>query len=88
MSNGQYTVGWSDPAGVFGAGGSGGGGGFRHPVLKAEGALTPYGEVMQRLEKLEYILQRIAPDYDELVTQYNALKDIENSNKRIKESTR
>lgn len=35
------------------------------------------GEMLQRLE---YILQRTVPNYDELVEQYNAIKDIERSN--------
>ena len=35
------------------------------------------GEMLQRLE---YILQRAVPNYDELVEQFNAIKDIERSN--------
>jgi hypothetical protein len=36
------------------------------------------------LLQLEYILQRTVPDYDELVKQYNAIKDIERSNNDIR----
>lgn len=35
------------------------------------------GEMLQRLE---YILQRAVPNYDELSEQFNAIKDIERSN--------
>ena len=47
-------------------------------------AMTPYGQVMAQVEKLDYILQRIAPNYDELVSQYNAIKDIERCNNDIR----
>jgi len=33
--------------------------------------------VADMLMRLEYILQRTVPDYDELVKQFNAIKDIE-----------
>ena len=33
--------------------------------------------VSEVLQRLEYILQRTVPDYDELVKQFNAIKDIE-----------
>lgn len=33
--------------------------------------------VSEVLQRLEYILQRTVPDYDELVNQFNAIKDIE-----------
>jgi len=33
--------------------------------------------VADMLLRLEYILQRTVPDYDELVKQFNAIKDIE-----------
>ena len=36
--------------------------------------------VGEMLMRLEYILQRAVPNYDELVEQYNAIKDIERSN--------
>jgi hypothetical protein len=39
------------------------------------------GEMLQRLE---YILQRTVPNYDELVNQFNAIKDIERSNNDIR----
>lgn len=35
--------------------------------------------VSEWLHQLEYILQRTVPDYDELVKQFNAIKDIERS---------
>lgn len=39
------------------------------------------GEMLQRLE---YILQRAVPNYDELSEQFNAIKDIERSNNDIR----
>lgn len=42
-------------------------------------ALTPYGEAMElkeRVKELEYIVQRVVDNYDELKTQYKALQDI------------
>ena len=36
------------------------------------------------LLQLEYILQRTVPNYDELVNQFNAIKDIERSNNDIR----
>ena len=36
--------------------------------------------VAEMLLRLEYILQRAVPNYDELVQQFNAIKDIERSN--------
>lgn len=57
-------------------------------IYKASGryndAMTPYGEAMAYIKKLEYILQRTVPNYDELVSQYNAIKDIERSNNDIR----
>lgn len=38
----------------------------------------PYKE---QFERIEYILARTVPDYDELVNQFNAIKDIERSNR-------
>jgi hypothetical protein len=39
--------------------------------------------VAEMLLRLEYILQRTVPDYDELVKQFNAIKDIERSNNEL-----
>jgi hypothetical protein len=39
------------------------------------------GEMLQRLE---YILQRAVPNYDELSEQFNAIKDIQRSNNDIR----
>lgn len=41
-------------------------------------------EVADMLLRLEYILQRTVPNYDELVNQFNAIKDIERSNNDIR----
>lgn len=41
--------------------------------------LTPYGETMElkeRVKELEYIVQRVVDNYEELQTQYKALQDI------------
>ena len=41
--------------------------------------LTPYGETMElkeRIKELEYIVQRVVDNYEELQTQYKALQDI------------
>jgi hypothetical protein len=46
--------------------------------------MTPYGQVMAQMERLDYILQRAVPNYDELVNQFNAIKDIERSNNDIR----
>ncbi len=40
--------------------------------------------VAEMLLRLEYILQRAVPNYDELVQQFNAVKDIERSNNDIR----
>jgi hypothetical protein len=40
--------------------------------------------VSEMLLRLEYILQRTVPNYDELVNQFNAIKDIERSNNDIR----
>jgi hypothetical protein len=40
--------------------------------------------VSEMLLRLEYILQRAVPNYDELVEQFNAIKDIERSNNDIR----
>ena len=45
----------------------------------------PIGEQMEdvkaHIKQLDYILQRIVPNYDELVAQYRAIKDIEEAGK-------
>ena len=38
-------------------------------------------EVRDNIKQLDYILQRIVPNYDELVAQYRAIKDIEEAGK-------
>jgi len=38
-------------------------------------------EVRYMLDQIDYILQRIVPNYDELVAQYRAVKDIEEAGK-------
>ena len=38
-------------------------------------------EARDNIAKLDYILQRIVPNYDELVAQYKAVKDIEEAGK-------
>ena len=38
-------------------------------------------EARDNIAKLDYILQRIVPNYDELVAQYRAIKDIEEAGK-------
>ena len=38
-------------------------------------------EVRAEIKQLDYILQRIVPNYDELVAQYKAVKDIEEAGK-------
>lgn len=40
--------------------------------------------VSDMLMRLEYILQRTVPNYDELVSQYNAIKDIERCSNDIR----
>lgn len=40
-----------------------------------------YNEVRDNIKQLDYILQRIVPNYDELVAQYRAIKDIEEAGK-------
>lgn len=43
--------------------------------------LTALDEVRDNIKQLDYILQRIVPNYDELVAQYRAIKDIEEAGK-------
>jgi hypothetical protein len=40
--------------------------------------------VADMLLRLEYILQRTVPNYDELVEQFNAIRDIQRSNNDIR----
>jgi hypothetical protein len=40
--------------------------------------------VSEMLLRLEYVLQRTVPNYDELVEQFNAIRDIERSNNDIR----
>ena len=40
--------------------------------------------VADMLLRLEYVLQRTVPDYDEIVKQFYAIKDIERSNNDIR----
>lgn len=50
-----------------------------NPNIWGQNALTPYGETMElkeRVKELEYILQRVVDNYEELQTQYKALQDI------------
>ena len=42
---------------------------------------TALDEVRDNIKQLDYILQRIVPNYDELVAQYRAIKDIEEAGK-------
>lgn len=48
------------------------------PLTVQEGDRTIV--VSEMLQRLEYILQRAVPNYDELSEQFNAIKDIERSN--------
>lgn len=62
----QYTV--SVGAGGYGWAGSGN---------NINPTWTALDEVRDNIKQLDYILQRIVPNYDELVAQYRAIKDIE-----------
>jgi hypothetical protein len=42
--------------------------------------IDPFREHEEAIRRVEYILARTVPDYDELVNQFNAIKDIERSN--------
>lgn len=72
--------------------GSGGSGTYIYKTPDRYAAMSPLivqegdkkiivGEMLQRLE---YILQRTVPNYDELVEQFNAIRDIERSNNDIR----
>lgn len=81
------NTGWTDPRGIFGAGGNG-------TVFSTTSANTvriestiqspltiriPNGEsidVAKEILLMRYILQRVVPDYDEIVKQFNAIEDI------------
>lgn len=52
---------------------------MNNPNMWGQNALTPYGETMElkeRIKELEYIVQRVVDNYEELQTQYKALQDI------------
>ena len=64
-------------------------------VYKASNRYTPPSQVSfkegdrtivvsEMLLRLEYILQRAVPNYDELVEQFNAIRDIQRSNNDIR----
>lgn len=74
---------WLDPRNLYGM-----------PEIKAEGDtvldsyrykateryVDPFKEHAEALARIEYVLARTVTDYDELVNQFNAIKDIERSN--------
>lgn len=74
---------WLDPRNIFGM-----------PTIKEEGStvldsyrykateryVDPFKEHAEALRRIEYVLARTLPNYDELVNQFNAIKDIERSN--------
>lgn len=75
---------WLDPRNIFGM-----------PEIKAEGShvidsyrykaterhVDPFKEHEEAIRRIEYILKRTVTDYDELVNQFNAIRDIERSNR-------
>lgn len=79
-------MGWTETRGVFGdpqikAEGSSVTDSWTYKARsRYNDAMTPYGVLNKKLDRIEYILQRTVTDYDELVNQFNALKDIEESN--------
>jgi hypothetical protein len=86
---------WTDPRSTFGSaavkleGGAVGdswtykaAGITARPLSIQEGDRTIV--VADMLLRLEYILQRTVPDYDEIVKQFYAIKDIERSNNDIR----
>ena len=90
---------WTDPRSTFGSAAvklEGGAVGDSYTYTTAGNRYPPYpapliiqeGDrtivVSEMLQRLEYILQRTVPNYDELVNQYNAIKDIERSNNDIR----
>lgn len=65
-----------------------GSGGGAITSASTSGVIGGYATWHERLEEaetlvkqLDYILQRIVPNYDELVAQYKAVKDIEEAGK-------
>lgn len=54
--------------------------GLNNPSMWGQqGPLTTYGEMVElkeRVKELEYIVQRVVGNYEELQTQYKALQDI------------
>ena len=74
---------WLDPRNIFGM-----------PEIKMEDSpvldsyrykateryVDPFKEHAEALRRIEYVLARTVPNYDELVNQFNAIKDIERSN--------
>ena len=89
----KQMYGWTDPRGTFGsapikAEGESVSDSWTYKAAGRYTAMSPLiveegnrkiivGEMLQRLE---YILQRAVPNYDELSEQFNAIKDIERSN--------
>jgi len=78
--------GWTDPRGIYGAGGNLVGAmnttTHQNPIVSVDAPLiikvpneTPI-DVRQEILRMRYILQRTVPNYDELVTQFNAIEDI------------
>ena len=68
---------------VYNTGGGGSGNALARPQLSIqEGDRTIV--VSEMLLRLEYILQRTVPNYDELVEQFNAIRDIQRSNNDIR----
>ena len=61
--------------------GSGGGGMISTSSINNPRHWTALDEVRDNIKQLDYILQRIVPNYDELVAQYKAVKDIEEAGK-------
>ena len=66
----QYTV-------SVGSGGSAGNYVWHGNGNNINPTWTALDEVRDNIKQLDYILQRIVPNYDELVAQYRAIKDIE-----------
>ena len=72
--NGGYTV-------SVGSGGAVGNYAWSGNSNNINPTWTALDEVRADLKQLDYILQRIVPNYDELVAQYKAIKDIEEAGK-------
>ena len=75
----RYGIGVTDPRGIFGAVNSAS---HSQPIVSVDAPLlikTPNGDsidVAKEILRMRYILQRTVPNYDELVTQFNAIEDI------------